>query len=674
MPEIIQNTNYFMKVYSLRHCFLVLVVWLALGTQTLHAAWQIPIVHYTPEQYAAGTQNWQLAEQEDGWIYVANNHGLLEYDGNNWGLYGIWNSTTIRSVLVSKDDAIYVGATNDFGVFRPNVRGGLTYKPLTLNMDDSELHFGEIWSITEIDDVLYFQAKHHIFKVQSDGDIQTITSSANIYTCAKLGGALFVATSEGLAVLSGAKLVVLHGSELLRGSEIRRLVALDDERLLIATDLNGLYILEDNVIRPWKTKADAFMHRNQLATCAANADNIAIGTVMEGVVVLDYEGRVQQYISHRDGLQNNTVLSLMFDRAGNLWAGLDQGLDCILLESDRCFLSQSTDTSSRAQYNKLYVRKMRTISPEEHVVYGESFVASDTTIVLPPADYSLAFDFGGIFAYDEATRFATYLEPMEETYGPWTEENSKEYTLLSAGRYTLHVRALVGEEEYETSLSFRICPPWYQTIWAYIIYALLGLCLLAAVIWRIICVINESKHRLEQEKQNELRKCRMKIQELEDEKAQMDLQAKSQELNDLLFGQINKSELAMDVLSELRCAIDELENQSVTDALKRLHQLQERLAKNTEDDEDRKKLEDSLDLVNASFLKTLGQRYPWMTKNEKKLCVYIKMGLLTKEIAPLMGLTTRGVEMLRYRMRQKMELEPQLNLKEYFDTMANTIR
>ena len=59
-----------------------------------------------------------------------------------------------------------------------------------------------------------------------------------------------------------------------------------------------------------------------------------------------------------------------------------------------------------------------------------------------------------------------------------------------------------------------------------------------------------------------------------------------------------------------------------------------------------------------------------MNKQERKLCVYIYMGLQTKEIAPLLNLSNRGVEMMRYRTRRKMELDAQANLKAYFEEKA----
>ena len=76
-------------------------------------------------------------------------------------------------------------------------------------------------------------------------------------------------------------------------------------------------------------------------------------------------------------------------------------------------------------------------------------------------------------------------------------------------------------------------------------------------------------------------------------------------------------------------------------------------------DKDWKRFEENFDFVNDSFIRKLSARFRWMNKQERKLCVYIYMGLQTKEIAPLLNLSNRGVEMMRYRTRRKMELDAQ---------------
>ncbi|WP_296261033.1 hypothetical protein [uncultured Phocaeicola sp.] len=48
---------------------------------TAHAEWQRDIVNYSRRTYASGNQNWKIRQHPNGWMYFANNKGLLEFDG-----------------------------------------------------------------------------------------------------------------------------------------------------------------------------------------------------------------------------------------------------------------------------------------------------------------------------------------------------------------------------------------------------------------------------------------------------------------------------------------------------------------------------------------------------------------------------------------------------------------
>lgn len=82
------------------------------------AAWQPIVRNFSPQDYAAGTQNWYLMQSQKGWIYAGNNYGLLEYDGRSWHIYGIWNSSAVHSIAEGPEGELFVGGSNDFGLFR----------------------------------------------------------------------------------------------------------------------------------------------------------------------------------------------------------------------------------------------------------------------------------------------------------------------------------------------------------------------------------------------------------------------------------------------------------------------------------------------------------------------------------------------------------------------------
>ena len=161
----------------------------------------------------------------------------------------------------------------------------------------------------------------------------------------------------------------------------------------------------------------------------------------------------------------------------------------------------------------------------------------------------------------------------------------------------------------------------------------------------------------------------MRILQLENEKAQYDLQNKSRELSNVLLNEANRKEWNQEILNEIHRIMDCLSNDRLTEAKGRMQNLQNRLSRNGETNVDWKRFEENFDMVNNGFIERLKERYPWMSKQERKLCVYIKMGLINKEIAPLMNISVRGVEMMRYRLRTKMDLDSQTNLSQFFNTL-----
>jgi DNA-binding CsgD family transcriptional regulator len=181
--------------------------------------------------------------------------------------------------------------------------------------------------------------------------------------------------------------------------------------------------------------------------------------------------------------------------------------------------------------------------------------------------------------------------------------------------------------------------------------------------------IKQKQERLEEEKNLQLHKQQMVILQLEHEKTQFELRQKSQELSNMLLTELNRKELSTNILLDVRRAMDLINGGHLEESKLRLQALQNRLASDANISPDWKRFEENFDIVNNQFLAKIKELYPWMNKQERRLCVYIKMGLMTKEIAPLMNLSTRSVEMMRYRLRDKMQLDRQANLKQYFEQL-----
>ena len=81
-----------------------------------------PIINYSATAYAGGNQNWAISQEDNKFIYVANNNGLLEFNGAKWTLYPSPNKAILRSTLAI-EGRIYTGSYMDFGYWQRNEQG-----------------------------------------------------------------------------------------------------------------------------------------------------------------------------------------------------------------------------------------------------------------------------------------------------------------------------------------------------------------------------------------------------------------------------------------------------------------------------------------------------------------------------------------------------------------------
>ena len=75
--------------------------------------------------------------------------------------------------------------------------------------------------------------------------------------------------------------------------------------------------------------------------------------------------------------------------------------------------------------------------------------------------------------------------------------------------------------------------------------------------------------------------------------------------------------------------------------------------------------ETNLNQIHNDFIISLSKKYPLLTPKDIKLCIYLKMNLTSKEIAPMMNISYRGVELHRYRLRKKLQLSQDENLSKF---------
>ncbi|MBQ8521830.1 MAG: transcriptional regulator [Bacteroides sp.] len=307
----------------------ILYLLLFIVSLPVSAGWQRVVTNYSRHTYRAASQNWMTMQGGNGWMYFANNKGLLEFDGTNWETYPIHNAK-MRAVKMGNDGCIYVGGLLQFGYFVPNELGKLDYVCLSDSIRNERV--GNIWNVHVASDKVYYESDDAIYYLENDRlyreECRNITSSSLIDDC------LYV-SANGLYRMENNVFVKLPNTEDKVDNMTNRVVGIHmyEDKLLVVYDRQGIRLYKDGVWSDCDSKFQEQLKDKQLFCSAMNNHLLAIGTVQNGVYLLNLQENTVEHISVHNGLQNKTVLSLCFDKNTNLWLGLDNGIDCIHLHS-----------------------------------------------------------------------------------------------------------------------------------------------------------------------------------------------------------------------------------------------------------------------------------------------------------------------------------------------------
>ena len=315
--------------------------------------WQRSITNYSRQTYKAANQNWAVEQHDNGWMYFANNKGLLEYDGTSWNTYSIHNAK-MRAVNFGNDGRIYVGGLQQFGYFVPNRLGGLDYTCLSDSLNNERP--GNVWNIQVAGDRVYFQADRRISYLENDS-IRFIDYEQGILHSAILNNKYYIAAAEGLLMLNGNEFTPLPKTKEAAQSRIVGLYSIDD-KILIITSQHGIFLYDGTKVTKYHSAADNFLKHNQLLCTAMEDSLLALGSRQDGVLLLNMQSGEVEEISIHNGLQNKTILSMQFDRENNLWLGLDNGIDCVNLNSNMYFLYSSKSAIGSGYVSEHYQGKL----------------------------------------------------------------------------------------------------------------------------------------------------------------------------------------------------------------------------------------------------------------------------------------------------------------------------
>ncbi|MEN3323684.1 triple tyrosine motif-containing protein [Mariniflexile soesokkakense] len=293
-----------------------------------------PIEVYTPTDYGAENQNWAMSQSKEKYIYVANNKGLLEFNGAKWTLFTSPNQTTIRAVKVI-NNLIYTGSYREFGYWKPSIYGTLEYTSLSKKINIPFLDDEEIWNIITIDYWILFQSLNriYIYNTQTQ-DYSIIESSTTIYKMFKIDKSIyFQKVKDGVYEIENGKSKLVSSNSILKENLLVNIFN-HNGSILFETEDSGFYQLKNNALTKWLIPANETLSRIRIYSSTQLKDkSFLLGTVSNGIIHLTPDGYINYQIDQTNGLSNNTVLSVFEDLENNIWVGLENGINCINIKS-----------------------------------------------------------------------------------------------------------------------------------------------------------------------------------------------------------------------------------------------------------------------------------------------------------------------------------------------------
>lgn len=246
----------------------------------------------------------------------------------------------------------------------------------------------------------------------------------------------------------------------------------------------------------------------------------------------------------------------------------------------------------------------------------------------------------------------------------WIKETIDNYltlTHLESGTYTIQLRNANDTESKPAQITVRVDVPWYISNLMIIVYAVIltFIILMVALFYRRKA--EKEKRRIERIKQAQVDKLEkenlkqsQQILGLEKDKLEIELKEKDKRLAFITMNGVKRNNL----MNELKQEIQEAEKfDQSKEAKQTIKKVIKKIESELDNNEDWEIFEKYFNVVFGGLLERLAVRYPQLTQGDLKLLAYLKLNLSNKEIANLLNISYRSVEMSKYRLRKKLNLE-----------------
>ncbi|TDW97451.1 ligand-binding sensor domain-containing protein [Dinghuibacter silviterrae] len=604
------------------------------------------------------------------WLGLKNGMACIHYNTAVKHIYPVKDRQIMCNAVSVFDKKLFIGTSN-----------GLYSVPLDPAQDDissgkgvfTEVagSKGQVWSLAEVNHELLCGHEDGAFVIRHDRAIPLLTGQG-------AWGFAFIPSSNDTDIIAGTYtgLQRIHYEkgefrEEGRASplyESLSSLAMDGHHTVWASHpYRGVFKIEADVPYTHYTPKDGLpSDLNNFVFWIRN--KIVIATE-KGVYEYDsLKGKFMPSPFFKPLIGDNSVEYLAEDHHGHIWFISNQRVGVIDFNKSSVIYFPELDgqTVKGAGYIYPYDDENIFIGGNNglfHLNYNQ-YIKTDTGVsvllstVEPVGKNSINFEYASpVYARENNVEFSYRLEGFDKAWSDWSPKTEKDYTNLSFGDYTFYVRARnnLGNASAPVQYRFSIAPAWYQTPWAWLLYIALA----AFVVWgvrkrqRSRLALHQKRHEEEQERLNYLHG--LELIALQKAKLETELATVTMHL-------VERGRLLLTIKEELLSVIKRLNISSLAHEFKSVFRL---MSDTEKSDDDWNRFAIHFDQVHNNFLSTLKAKFPSLSATDLKLCAYLRLNLSSKEIAQMLNISLKGVEVSRYRIRKKFNLATETNLYDF---------
>lgn len=349
------------------------------------------------------------------------------------------------------------------------------------------------------------------------------------------------------------------------------------------------------------------------------------------------------------------------------------GRVCVPVETGFIYLNAQA-MLPRAGSSTLAIKQVRQLTSS-----GEPRELDPAQLNLEAGHHAIEFQLKG---YDsDWAGIQLYQWRIAELSAYWSKPSANAVITLAGlepGQHTIEFRSLVHDELVGPVLQvpLTIAPFWYDRLSVRFAFAFTAAFLVLMYFkrnQRILATEFALEREAERRKQRDAEvKMEQSIQASEaqlmrerEASREKELMAKNQELAAATMNLVQKAQMLQALEAELldvKKRMPDTETKGIDSMLKTLRE-------GGKLDEVWDQFAEQFDQVHVEFQQRITERYPNLTKNDLKLCTYLRMNLSSKEMASLMYVTVRAIEVSRSRLRKRLGLAPGENLLQFIQSI-----